>query len=354
MPELLGLLDGARRAVLRRVLRLRPLRHVFIDRGRRVAAGGALASASAAGLALLAPVLSLWAGAAILGVPHVVSGVRFVAIRSPLTRLARGCVLLAAALGVLAIAGVEASRTLTGLFAAAMLAEVVAARPAPLRGALLLLSIAAFFALGCAAPILFFVGLTHAHALSSIAYFALRARARAVPAWPLLSLSGLFCLAVAAGAFDALLAAAPWAPGALAQVRAVESAAAALPDASAAAVRRALCLYAFGQALHYTLWLRLLPEVERDRPVPHSFRRAHFYLRQDLGPWLLPALLLCALAAPLLLAGGAQAREAYFALIYFHIGLEAAGLVRLLARPAAPAPASARRAAPAPTCAGTR
>ena len=43
----------------------------------------------------------------------------------------------------------------------------------------------------------------------------------------------------------------------------------------------------------------------------------------------LPALGLCVLAAMGMLLGGAGARALYFAVVYFHIGLEAAALMRL-------------------------
>ncbi len=103
--------------------------------------------------------------------------------------------------------------------------------------------------------------------------------------------------------------------------------------AGAMALRRALFLYAFGQALHFAIWLRLVPEVERAAPLPHPFRRALALFEADFGRWARPLLVACVLATPLLLLGGGAAREAYFALGYFHVGLEAAALAR---RPSPP------------------
>ena len=45
-----------------------------------------------------------------------------------------------------------------------------------------------------------------------------------------------------------------------------------------------------------------------------------------------PALALAALAAPVLLAFGGPAREVYFALTFFHFGLEGAAVMRLWPR----------------------
>jgi len=75
-----------------------------------------------------------------------------------------------------------------------------------------------------------------------------------------------------------------------------------------------------------------MPEVDRQAPVPQSFRRAFALLHSDLGRLTLPAITVCLLALPTILLGGGVAREAYFALTYFHIGLEAAALARQVAR----------------------
>jgi hypothetical protein len=48
----------------------------------------------------------------------------------------------------------------------------------------------------------------------------------------------------------------------------------------------------------------------------------------------MPLIGLCVLSVPVILIGGGIARESYFALTYFHFGLEAAALARLALRPA--------------------
>jgi hypothetical protein len=74
--------------------------------------------------------------------------------------------------------------------------------------------------------------------------------------------------------------------------------------------------------------LRLVPELERPSKVPPSFRRALALFEADFGRWARPLLVVCVASLPLILFGGGVAREAYFALTYFHVGLEAAALAR--------------------------
>lgn len=71
-----------------------------------------------------------------------------------------------------------------------------------------------------------------------------------------------------------------------------------------------------------------MPELDRRAPAPKPWRRALADLRVDFGR-LTPALLwLTAAAVVLIFVGGGAARNAYFALTYFHVGLEAAALAR--------------------------
>ncbi|MCU1276761.1 MAG: hypothetical protein JWM53_307, partial [bacterium] len=88
-----------------------------------------------------------------------------------------------------------------------------------------------------------------------------------------------------------------------------------------------------------------VPEIERVSKVPQTFRRALTLFDADLGRWARPLLVACVVAAPLLLLGGGAAREAYFALTYFHVGLEAAALAATPSDRAAP-PISGSRQPP--------
>src|SRR4051812_47448102 len=83
--------DRVRAGLLRRACAFRPARLIFVDRRRRLIALQVGAVLSAALLSLRAPLVSLWIGAALFGVPHVVAGFRAVALRRRLTPVALGC-----------------------------------------------------------------------------------------------------------------------------------------------------------------------------------------------------------------------------------------------------------------------
>jgi hypothetical protein len=328
-----ALLDGARRPLVRALAQVEPARRVFVDRNRRVLAGALVAVAMSFAAAAWQPLIALWLGAALFGVPHVVAGLRYAGARGRLTRATRALVGCALAVGVVELVG-SGTRIADGavrgyvlLFAAAVVIELVAATRTVAR-----LSIACAVVVAAAAawhaPRLALIALAHLHGLGAVVWFARRARARGVVVWPFVGAVVLVLAGGALGAFDSLWAPTLFAPRSAAASIVAEAAGSAVDGAGAVMLRRALFLYAFGQALHFAIWLRLVPEVERASKVPHSFRRALALFDAELGRWARPLLIACVVAAPLLLVGGGAAREAYFALTYFHVGLEAAALAR--------------------------
>jgi hypothetical protein len=321
------------------VLRAEPLRAIFVNPARRVRWALALSGLMAAAWAFTAPVYSLWLGAALFGVPHVVSGLRHVLVHGRVGRMTRAGIWVGLGLGVAQIAGAGdwAMQAFALVFAVSIAAEVVEAGGPRRRTALLLALTAAGGTLAFALPSLFALAFLHLHAWTSLAWFGLKAQRRGWVVWPVLAAFALLALLVTVGALDFLLPHALLAPRAGGRSVLVEASSAAWPLASGVVLRRALVLYVFGQQLHFATWLRLMPEVDRPSPVPHSFSRALATLRADLGPWAVPALAVAGLGALGVLLGGGPAREGYFALTYFHLGLEAAALARL----AASAPVSA-------------
>lgn len=332
-------------------MRVGPLRRIFVDPRRRIPVAALMAVATSFALAAWQPLVSLWLGAALLGVPHVLSGVRHVAIRDRLTPLTRAAAVAGVAVGAaqLAGAGDGAVRAFVLLFALAVGAELAAALGGAAR-ALALAGVVVTTAAALRSPRVTLLALAHLHAVGAVIWFAVRARRRGVPAWPLLVATGLVLLGGALGAFDRLWAATLFAPRSAAGSILAEAAGAIGLGASRVAMRRVLFLYAFGQALHFAIWLRLGPELDRPTPLPHSFGRALALLSDDLGRLTWPALAACLVAPPLIAVGGGAAREAYFALTFFHVGLEAAALARALAGAEAPPVAwgaTTRRRAPA-------
>jgi hypothetical protein len=96
------------------------------------------------------------------------------------------------------------------------------------------------------------------------------------------------------------------------------------PGASTFAVRLVL-LFAFTQAFHYAVWLRLVPELKRRRRAPRSFAASYNALSREFGSWFM----ICVLLGMVALALGAvfalrEAREAYLGFALFHGYLELA------------------------------
>ena len=319
---------------------MRPLRAVFVAPRLRVPAAALVGLAVSLVMALRAPLVALWLGAAIFGVPHVVAGVRHVAVKRSVTRTTRALVAIAAAIGAAqifapgALAAEWAPRAFVVIFGSAVIVEIFAARAPAMRAAPMLAATLAAVVVGLARPTLALLVLAHVHALSSIAYAAILARRRGVSLTPVVVIAAVVTVAGAIGALDALMPVALAAPRSAAVSIAAEATGASLDGLGAIGFRRALFLYAFGQSLHFAMWLRVVPEVDRPSPTPWSWRRALVALRADFGRLTVPLIIVCVLSVPVILIGGGAARESYFALTYFHFGLEAAALASLALRPA--------------------
>jgi hypothetical protein len=347
----LGAADRARATLLRALCGVRPLRALAVDRRRRLVAMQVGMVLFAAGLALRFPLISLWLGAALFGVPHVVAGLRAVTLRRRATRVTLACAALGGLVGASQLLGVGdgATRAFVVLFAASLGAEILAARRC--LGLTTVTLAALVLAAGAAwtAPRLALVLVAHLHALGALLFFAVEARRRRLPVWPLACGVGAFTVAAVTGLLDGAMATTWLAPRGAGPSIVAEALGTGFREspralgASAALFHRALILYAFGQSLHFAAWLRLVPELDRRTPTPKPLRRALAELRTDFGRLTTPLLWLTAAAVVLIFFGGGTARDAYFALTYFHVGLEAAALARAgLARRGDPEPLGAR------------
>ena len=325
--------DDIRRSALKQLLKIPHARAAFISPSKRIpiAQIGCVTMAFLA--AALQPILALSLGAALFGVPHVVSGARHLAVRRALHPLCRAMAVVTAGLGLLLLLGFGrwTIQAITVCFAACVGAEITTAPGSVFRRASLLTVLAAATLAALRFHVLFLVAVTHLHAVGSIAFFAVAARRRGVSALPIVVGGIVVAVLVLSGLVDGLLQSPEWArsfgPDAV-----VDLLGAPFVWVSHSLLQRSLALYAFGQSLHYMVWLRLMPEIDRKTPTPSSFRRAFHSLKQDFGSWTLPILGLCVVSCTAMLFGGQPAREAYFALAYFHIGLEGAGLTRAVLR----------------------
>jgi hypothetical protein len=92
---------------------------------------------------------------------------------------------------------------------------------------------------------------------------------------------------------------------------------------------RIVALFVFMQSMHYTIWLRLIPEIVRPRAGMRSFDASLRALRQDVGSWAIVAIaVLSTLFIVLGLVNTSMARDWYLRCAGFHAYLEIAILVR--------------------------
>jgi hypothetical protein len=104
------------------------------------------------------------------------------------------------------------------------------------------------------------------------------------------------------------------------------------PGLAPALGARVVVLFAFAQAVHYGVWLRLVPEDDRAQPTPRTFRKTFRALRADLSLPLLVVALLGALAVGAWAAHdliAARAGYARFSWSHGYLELAAAALVLL-------------------------
>ena len=291
---------------------------MFADRARRVAWLGGGSVVLAFGLTVAAPLWLLALGPLLLGVPHLLADFRYLVVRPGLHRRTALCAL--AALPLLAC----------GFGAPAwvgLLAMAVAVLGARCGWALRLAGLAAWAAMTWAAiadESAFVLAFVHLHNAMALAlWWALRPRDRRALVVVALVLAGVALLLV--GALDPVVAAAGGWQVPLAIPGLDSNAQAYAPGAEVPWAMRVVLSFAFLQAVHYAVWLRLVPEDARPRPAPRPFRASWRALRDDLGRPLLGLALLLALGIAIWGAVDLiAARAGYLRLATFHGYLELA------------------------------
>jgi hypothetical protein len=305
----------------------------------------------------LAPLWLLLIAPLVLGVPHVVADVRYLVLH-PRTRMARPLVLaLTAAFGAMTVLRFSAILGGEVYLRGEMIAAFVALFAAV--GLTQTSRVARFIAFGVVAiaaiPALAWphpsaVVFAHAHNLVALGIFLVWARpAAARPSAfaakkagllgrPALVIGGAFVLASAlilAGALDAVTHAAGGFTSDAAGLTFEGMTVVLAPGIEGAMAARLVMLYAFAQAVHYTLWLRLIPNtpVFLERETPPTLRRSVAAFVRDLGR---RGTSICIVLILLVVAFGllapARTREVYLSLALFHGWLELAAILHLALR----------------------
>lgn len=319
MELILTPLDAIRLAFIRT---LGPLgRRVVVDRELRVALGGCLAVCTSLLGALLCPLWVLALGPIVLGIPHLLSDVRYLVVRTgfvqrPELLVAVGVPLLLTGLNLSMVAGVGA------LLGAAWLAR--APRERRVVGVL--------WAVAVLVPSLLWPNksrlvLAHLHNAVALGFWWWwRPRERLLHRLPLLLAAGV-SIGLMGGAFDPLMeAAAGLQLGLSLMPRGLdlkEQLARLAPGFAEPLGVRLVLLFCFAQSLHYAVWLRLIPDEARGRSTPRTFHATWKALCAELSPRAMRGtVLLCVALAGWALLQLARARDAYFGLALFHGYLE--------------------------------
>jgi hypothetical protein len=271
---------------------------------------------------MLAPLWMLALGPIVLGVPHLLADLRYCVVRPGWHReralwLTAGIPLVALGFGApleLGFVGVAAS-TLA-------LSGRVEPRQRSMRLRLVVgaaLGLAAItHALGSTADLIF----AHAHNFIAVAMWALwRRRESQLHALVLASfVLASACLMLGIGDLAWTSTFASSLPAGLDANTHVASLA---PELSHSWALRLVLLYAFAQAVHYGVWLRLVPEDDRPRVTPRSFRASYRALRDELGVLLLAGFALASIGlAVWACVDLVEARTGYLRFARFHGMLE--------------------------------
>ena len=333
-----GPLERARRWMWRVGCKLRIGRTAVRDRPFRLSVVASFHIVVALALTAVAPLWLLLLGPLLLGVPHIVSDVRYLVVRPP-RPLGRAPILVITA----GLAGMTALRFGAALGGPVLLdweialgggaiLGAIALTPGPtaLRG-LALAVVGALTIYGVVHPYDTALWVGHLHNLVAFGWWLVLARDGG--SWRRVAVvAALYVAAVAAilaGAFDGLFALA-WS-GDAAGLGLDELALSLAPGAEPVWAVRWVTLFAFAQSVHYAVWLRLVPQRSAARRAPPSLDRSVRDLRADLGRWGLRAAVFASLAIPVAaLVDAAGTRHFYLLLALFHGWLELAVLSALL------------------------
>jgi hypothetical protein len=292
----------------------------------------ALALVAAALLATLAsPLWVLLVAPLVLGVPHLAADLRYLILRGPL----RPVTIVMIATPLAAIIGLRAAALLgapldpqleiaLGLMAVGLGASA-GRRGRPRTVTLVAVGVLAVPAL--LAPRGALLVLLHGHnAVAFVIWLRWADRGVHAPVRLAIVLGVVAVIALCAlGAFDACLRAAPATHLDLARL-----AHSFAPGAGPIAGGRVVLIYAFMQAVHYVIWLQLVPGgLARPGGGPAGLAG----LRRDFGTRGLGVIAIAAIAVPVLALAGdaARVRDTYLAVVVFHAWLELAVIGSLVA-----------------------
>jgi hypothetical protein len=326
---LVDLLDRARSAVLARAGAWPGVADYRRKRSLRLTLVAVVSVTVAFLLAVWATLPLLALAPVLLGVPHVASDVRYLLarptgdLRVPARALWPVAVLFAASVAL----GISGQPVLAA--GAGCLAVLVAglAAPASWRARVVFLALGlAGAAVALRHPATAGIAIAQGHNLIAVALAGWLAHRQLAAGWVPAALLVAGIAALATGACDSWLAAA----GGSGRVWSETVAAVAPGGLDLVLARRWVAIFAFAQAVHYSAWLRVVPDALRASARPVSFRRSFALLRADLGGPGARAVVLLSLTFPVAACFSLDgARHAYVGLSVFHGYVELSCLAAL-------------------------
>ena len=294
------------------------------QRELRCAVIGVLSVLVSLALAIGAPIWLLAVGPIVLGVPHVLSDVRYLGVQTGFYRQRKILIVVIPAL----IAGAVTAQVVFALGAA--LFALFAVRGSWQRraiGVAVLLPLAYLSLRWADASALAFA---HLHNLIAVLLWWALWRRKQRWHYMVLAVVAGGSLLITSGLLDHAIIAASGHVGPIGDRSMMWHAWTLAPFAEPMMALRLAVLFAFGQAVHYTIWLRLVPEDARTRTSPRPFASSWRALCQELGPIVLGLAALSALVVALwAVADLWAARDGYLRAAIFHGHLELAAAALL-------------------------
>ncbi len=300
----------------------------YRERPRRVAWLGVTGIGLSLLLTTLAPLWCLALSPVLLGVPHLVSDVRYLVVRPGLHRQ-RWLMVLAGAPLLLTSFGFGPAVGLLAMVPMIFSSARSGARRVVLICAWLVLTVAAL-----CADLAFQLIFLHAHnAIAVLIWWLWRPRTDR-RAWWIPAAVVLGVTAILLGLTDPLVGVCHGWVSQASGTSFEEFIERTTPLHNQTMALRLVLVFAFLQSVHYVVWLRLIPEDDRPRAAPRRFTASAMVLLSELGA---PAVGVISLLALGIACWGlfdlSQARLGYLKLAAFHGYLELAVLARWLAAP---------------------
>lgn len=325
LQPLIAAADALRNALIR--VFARAAGRLIVDRERRVAMYGALLISIAFLATCLVPLWMIALGPLVWGVPHILSDIRYLIARQGLHRRPLAWIaIMGGSLGAVLGFGIRA-----GLCGAAM--AILFAKSSILKKGLALLVVGSLIGLVSWAGPISDVWFAHLHNLVAVGlWWAWRPR-KAKYHWIVLGIFALCSGALFLGACEPVLAyvggySANWTGITIGYMVNLLS-----PFSQMNWAVRMVLFYAFAQSVHYIVWVRLIPEDDRRRPTPRSYRQSFKALQKDVGSLLMWATLIGILVFAIwaVVKNVATARNEYLNVAFFHGYLELAAAALLWA-----------------------